>query len=120
MKNVIRLKTYLKKINKKTSFNNKYINAKLKINNNVVHTQFYYKKMFKDNKHCKHISIAPKENECYTYLSTILLDSILVNSNNEHCPLIFSEKCLYAVNKKVLDTNVKILTLDEYFDESKN
>ena len=36
------------------------------------------------------------------YLSTILLDSILVNSNNKHHPQIFLEKCLYAVNKDVL------------------
>ena len=30
------------------------------------------------------MAISPKENECYAYLSTMLLDSILVNSNNKY------------------------------------
>ena len=36
-------------------------------------------KKLKDNKHCKYIPVEPKDGYCYTYLSTILLDSILVN-----------------------------------------
>ena len=46
------------------------------------------------------------------YLSTILLDSILVNSNNKHHSQMFLEKCLYGVNKKVL--------LGKYIDKSDN
>ena len=63
-----------------------------------MHPEFKYKKLFKDNKHCKYILIAPKENEHYAYLSTVLLDSILFNSNDEYYPQMFLEKCLYAVN----------------------
>ena len=65
-----------------------------------MHTEFKYKKILEDNKHCKYIPIAPKEDKRYAYLSTILLDSIPGNSNNEYYSLIFSENCLYAVNKK--------------------
>ena len=68
-------------------------------------TKFKHKTIFKDNKHCKYIPIAPQGNNCYSYLSTILLDSIFVNSNNEHYPQIFLEKCLYAINMKELNTS---------------
>ena len=59
------------------------------------------KKILEDNKHCKYILIEPKDGDRYAYLSTMLLDSILVDSN-KYYPQIFSEKCLYAVDKKVL------------------
>ena len=91
-------------------YNNKYISTKIKIYNDTIHTDFKYKKILEDNKHCKYIPIKPKDVDCYAYLSTILLDSILVNSNNKHYPQIFLEKCLYAVNKKVL--------LSKYIDKS--
>ena len=68
-------------------------------------TEFKYKKSLKDNKHCKYIPIAPQGNDCYSYLSTILLDFIFVNSNNEHYPQIFLEKCLYAIIMKELNTS---------------
>ena len=85
-----------------------------------MHAKFKYKKTLKDNKHRRYISIAPKENKRYIYLSTTLLDFILVHSNNEYSPQIFLEECLYAMNKEVLDTNVKILSLDEYVDKFHN
>ena len=66
--------------------------------------------ILEDNKHCKFITIEPKDGAYYAHLSTILLDSVLVNSNNKHYPQIFLEKCLYAVNKKVL--------LSKYIDKS--
>ena len=47
-----------------------------------MYTEFKYKKIFKNNKHCKYKRIEPKDGDFYTYLSTILLDSILVNSKN--------------------------------------
>ena len=58
------------------------------------------------------MSIEPKDGDCYAYLSTTLLDSILVNSNNKQHPQIFLEKCLYTVNRKVL--------LGKYIDKSNN
>ena len=48
------------------------------------------------------IPIESKDGDYYEYLSTILLDSILVNSNNKHYPQIFLRKCLCAVNNEVL------------------
>ena len=51
-----------------------------------------------------------KYSDYYAYLSTILLDSIIFNSNNKHYPQIFLEKCLHAVSKKVL--------LRKYIDKS--
>ena len=68
-------------------------------------TEFKYRKILKDNKHCKYIPIVPKDNECYAYLSAILLNSILVNSNNKLYPQIFLEKCFYAINMTELNTS---------------
>ena len=67
-----------------------------------MHTEFKYKKILKDNRPCKYIPIEPKDGDCYVYLSTTLLDSILVNSNNKNHPRIFLEKCSYAVKKVLL------------------
>ena len=101
-----------RKFDKKPLYNNKYISTKIKIYNDTINTEFKYKKILKDNKHCKYITIEPEDGDCYAYLSTIILDSILVNSNNKHHPQIFLEKCLYAVNKIVL--------LGKYIDKSNN
>ena len=109
-----------KEFNKEPLDNDTCINTKIKIFNNVMDTEFIYKKILKDNKHCKYIPIAPKNNKCYAYLSTILLDSILVNSNNEHCPQIFLEKCLYAMNMKTLNKSFYDISLDDSIDESNN
>ena len=56
-----------------------------------MHTKFIYKKVLEDNKHCKYIPIEPKDGDCCAYLSIILLDSILVDSNI-HYPQIFFKK----------------------------
>ena len=48
--------------------NDKYIRAKIKINNDKVYTDFQHNKI-------------PKGNEDCACLSVILLDSIIVNSN---------------------------------------
>ena len=89
-------------------YNNKYVSAKIKIYNDTIRTKFKYK-ILKDNKHCKYITMEPKDDDRHAYLSTILLESILVNSN-KHFPQIFLEKCLYAIDKNVL--------LDKYIDKS--
>ena len=85
-----------------------------------MYANFQYNKISKDNKHCKYLTIAPKNDECYAYLTTISLDSILVSSNNEYYPQIFLEKCSYVVNMKALNTIVKALVLDKSDDESNN
>ena len=56
----------------------------------------------------------PKENECYTCLSVILIDFIFINSNEKYYPQIFLEECEYAVkNKKVMNTANAESKLDE-------
>ena len=80
---------------KKTLHNNRYISAKIDIYNATVFEQ----KILKDNKHCKYISIEPKKDNRYEYLSIILLDSVLVYPN-KHYPQIFFKKCLYAKYKE--------------------
>ena len=64
----------------------------------MMYTEFKYK-ILKDNKHCKYVPIEQKDDNCPAYLSTTLLDSILINSN-KHYPQIFLEKWLYPTNKK--------------------
>ena len=85
-----------------------------------MHTEFKYRKLLKDNKDYNYIPIAPKQNERYAYLSTILLDSILVNSNNEYYPQIFLKECLYAINMKALKTSFYDISLHGSIDESNN
>ena len=92
MKYGIKLKAYLKKINKEPLYDNKYINTKIKI---------YI-------------------DEYYAYLSTILLDSISVNLNNEYYLQIFFKKCLYAINMKALNTSFYDISFDNSIDESSN
>ena len=60
----------------------------------MMHREFKYKKVLGDIKHCKHIPIEQKDGDCYAYLSTILLASILVDLNNKHHPQIFKKKML--------------------------
>ena len=78
---------YKKKFDEKPLYNNRYICAKVDVYNG---TEFKYK-MLKDNQHCKYIPIEPKAGNCHAYLSTILLDSILV-CLNKHYPQIFFKK----------------------------
>ena len=100
--------------------NSKYINTKIKIYKSLVHTKFEYKKILKDNKHCKYIPIASKGNECCAYLSTILSDSIFVNSNNEYYPQILLKECLYAINTKALNTSFYDISFDDFIFKSSN
>ena len=68
---------------------------------NRVYTNFQYNKMPKDNEYC--IS-----------LLVILLDSILVNSDQKYYPQIFLQECKYAIkNRKIIDTIIKYLELSE-------
>ena len=60
--------------------------------------------------HGKYIPKEPKDGDCYAYLSTVLLDSILVDANNKYYPQIFFKKCVYAVDKQAL--------LGKYIDNS--
>ena len=57
-------------------YNDKYIKTKIKIYNNIVYTNFQYNKKSKDN-------------EYFTCLSVILLDSTFVNSDKEYYSQIF-------------------------------
>ena len=109
-----------KEFKKELLQNNKYINAKIKIYKSVMDREFKCKKRLNDNRHCKYIPIAPKENECYAYLSIILLNFIFVNSNNEYYPHIFLKECLYGKNMKELNTSFYDISFDEYVDESDN
>ena len=67
-----------------------------------MHTEFKYKKVLEDHKHYRYIPIEPKSGDCHAYLSTILLDSILVDLNNKHYPQILLKKCVYAIDKQAL------------------
>ena len=59
----------------------------------------------------------PKENERYTCLSVILLDSTFVNSNKEYYSQIFLKECKYTVrNKKIMNTINEEVELDESDD----
>ena len=57
-------------------YNDKYIKTKIKIYNNIVYTNFQYNKKSKDN-------------EYFTCLSVILLDSTFANSDKEYYSQIF-------------------------------
>ena len=70
---------FKKEFNSEPVHNDEYIKAKIKIYNDRVYTNFQYNKTLKDNEYC-------------TCLSVILLDSILVNSDKEYYPQIFSEE----------------------------
>ena len=53
MKYGIRLKAYKKSL----LYCNKYISSKIKIYNDTILTEFKYKKILEDNKHCQYIAI---------------------------------------------------------------
>ena len=86
---------FKKEFDKKPLYNNRYITAKEDVYNG---TEFKYK-VLRDNKHCNYISIEPKNDSRYAYLSIILLDSVLIKSN-KHYPQIFLKKWLYAKDKE--------------------
>ena len=85
-------------------YNDKYIKTRIKIYNNRVYTNFQYNEI-------------PKDNEYYTFLSVILLDSF-VKAGNDHYPQIFLEECKYAIKKKkIIKTINEELELGQSDDE---
>ena len=87
-------------------YNDKYIEAKIKICNDKVYTNFQNNKIPKDNEYC-------------TCLSVILLDSSFVNSNNEYYLQIFFEECKYAIkDRKIINTINEDLKWNKSVDES--
>ena len=87
---------FKKEFDSKPVYNDKYIKAKISLYN----VNFYGIK-------------APKENECYTCLSVILLDSI-ADVDKKYYPQIFSGECKYVVKKKkIMNTINEELNLDE-------
>ena len=93
---------FKKELNSEPVYNDKYIKTQVSLYN----INFYGNKM-------------PKENECYTCLCVILLDSIFVNSDNKYYPEIILNECKYEI-KKVINTITENLKLDESDRESDN
>ena len=82
--------------------NDKCIKTKLKIYNDKVYTNFQNNKI-------------PKDNDYFTCLSVILLDSIFVNSNKKYYPQIFLKECKYVIKK--INTIIEDLELREFDDD---
>ena len=94
---------FKKEVHSESVYNDKYIKAKI----NLYNVNFYYNKM-------------PKENEFYTCLFVILLDSV-VDVNKKYYSQIFLEECIYAVkNKEIINTVNEELNLDKSDHESDN
>ena len=81
-------------------YNDKYVKAKISFYN----VNYYGHKM-------------PKENERYTFLSAILLDSV-IDEEKKYYSKIFLEQCKYAMKKKNIINEE--LNLDKSGDESNN
>ena len=69
----------------KASYNDKYINTKIKTYNNNITTNFYNKTGFKE---------VPEEKVPHKCLSIIILDSVIYAYEKYH-PQIFLEECKY-------------------------
>ena len=69
----------------KASYNNKYINTKIKTYNDSITTNFYNKTGFKE---------VPEEKVPHKCLSIIFLDSVLY-AYEKYYPQIFLEECRY-------------------------
>ena len=86
-------------------YNDEYIKTKIKIYNNRIYKNFQLSKMSKDN-------------EYFTCLSVILLDSIFVNSDKECYLEILLEECKCAIkNKKIVNTINENLELSKSDDK---
>ena len=70
----------------KASYNDKYINTKIKTYNDNITTNFYNKTGFKE---------VPEEKVPHKCLSTIILDSVLY-AYEKYYPQIFLEECKYV------------------------
>ena len=74
--------------------NDKYIKTKI-----ILNTRFYDNNNNNNNNNNK----MPKENESYTCLFVILLDSI-INVDKKYYPQVFLIECKYAIkNKRVMN-----------------
>ena len=83
----------------------KYIKTEIKIYNNKIDTNFDGNKI-------------PRDNEFCTWLSVMLLDSV-VEIDNDHYPQIFLKECKYAAKKKKIINSInEELDLDESDSES--
>ena len=98
-----------KKFESELAYNNKYINAKIKLYNNHIKTNFHDK---------NNITEVPKENCTYKCLSLISLDSV-IQMNKKYCPQTFLEECKYKLaNKKV--KNLIISNFDSSSESAQN
>ena len=94
-----------KEFNSEPVYNDEYIKTKIKIYNNKVYKNFQHSKI-------------PKDNEYFTCLSVILLDSIFVNSDKEYYPQLLLEECKCAIkNKKIVNTINEDLKFSESDDK---
>ena len=74
-------------IDDKPVYNDKCIKTKITIYNDEVYTNFQNNKI-------------PKDNEYFTCLSVILLDSVLVNSDKKYYSQRFLKECKYTTKNK--------------------
>ena len=92
-------------------YNNKYINTKIRSNNNDIKTNFRNI----DNKNNK----LPEKNKPYKCISLISLDSI-IKINKKYYPQTLSQECVYKlINKKVENviTNINLDSSSESDNE---
>ena len=80
----------------KATYNDKYINTKIKTYKDSITTNFYDKTGFKE---------VPEEKVPHKYLSIIILDSVLY-AYEKYYPQIFLEECRYV--KKYIKTKNQI------------
>ena len=88
----------------------KYIQAKIKMDEDRVNTNFQGKKM-------------PKENASYNCLSLIMLDSV-IRANKKYYPQTFLEECKYVIRKNKMENfindDLNLSSSDESDNESNN
>ena len=88
----------------------KYIQAKIKMDEDRVNINFQGKKM-------------PKENASYNCLSLIMLDSV-IRANKKYYPQIFLEECKYVIRKNKMENfindDLNLSSSDESDNESNN
>ena len=88
----------------------KYIKAKIKMDEDRVNTNFQGKKM-------------PKENASYNCLSLIMLDSV-IRANKKYYPQTFLEECKYVIRKNKMENfindDLNLSSSDESDNESNN
>ena len=90
--------------------NDKYIKAKIKMDEDKVNTNFQGKNM-------------PKENASYKCLSLIMLDSV-IRANKKYYPQTILEECKYVIRKNKMENLINdyldLSSSDESDNESDN